>query len=81
MLADADILIDYLQGHPIADRFVIEYADRVTVSAMSVPKLYAGVRGAADDAERQDLENFFLLFAVVLVSADVVRAGRLHHQA
>lgn len=80
-LVDTDILIDFLRGHPIAVRFVIEHADHITVSAMSVAELYAGVRGTAEDAERQDLENFLALFPVVPVSADIARAGGLYRQA
>ncbi len=51
------------------------------MSAKSVAELYAGVRGAAEDAERQDLENFLALFPVVPVNADIARVGRLYHQA
>ena len=80
-LVDTDILIDYLRGHPSAVRFVIEHEDRMTVSAMSVAELYAGVRGAAEDAERQDLEEFLALFPVVPVSADIARVGSLYRQA
>lgn len=81
LLVDTDILIDYLRGHPAAARFVIEHADRMTISAMSVAELYAGVRGAAEDAERQDLEDFLALFPVVPVSADIARVGGLYRQA
>ena len=45
---------------------------------MSVAELYAGVRGAAEDAERQDLEDFLALFPVVPVGADMARIGGLH---
>ena len=48
---------------------------------MSVAELYAGVRGAAEDAERQDLEDFLALFPVVPVSADIARIGGLYRQA
>lgn len=80
-LVDTDILIDYLRGHPTAVRFVIEHADRITVSAMSVAELYTSVRGTAEDAERQDLEDFLALFPVVLASADTASVGGLYRQA
>ena len=80
-LVDTEILLDYLRGHPIAVRFAIEHADRITVFAMSVAELYAGVRGPAEDAELQDLENFRALFPVVPVSADIARVGGLYRQA
>lgn len=80
-LVDTDILIDYLRGHPIAVRFVTQHADRITVSAMSVAELYAGVRGTAEGAERKDLENFLALFPVIPVSADIARVGGLYRKA
>ncbi|MDE0262629.1 MAG: hypothetical protein OXJ37_09555 [Bryobacterales bacterium] len=76
-LADADILIGYLQRHSIAVRFVVEHAS-ITVSTMSVAERYASVRGTAEDAECQDLENFFAPFPVVPVSADIARVDGLY---
>lgn len=58
-----------------------EHADRITVSGMSVAELYAGVRGAAEVAERQDLENSLALFPGVPVSADLAKVGGLNRQA
>ena len=77
-LVETDILIDYLRGHSTAVCFVIEHADRITVSAMSAAELYASVRGTAEDAERQDLEDFLALFPVVPVGADMARIGGQH---
>ncbi len=48
---------------------------------MSVGELYAGVRGAAEDLERQDLVNFLALFPLVPVSTDTERVGALYRQA
>ena len=69
ILVDTDILIDYLRGQPKAVRFVHDNADRITLSAMSVAELYAGVRGAADHREQLALADFLDLFPVVPVTA------------
>ena len=75
---ETDTPIDYLRGHPPAVRFVIEHVDRITLSAKSVAELYASVRGTAEDAERQDLEDFLAPFPVVPISADIARIGGQH---
>ena len=48
---------------------------------MSVAEPYAGVRGAAEDAECQDPENFLALFPGVPVSVDLTNVGGLNRQA
>ena len=80
ILVDTDILIDYLRGQPKAVRFVHDNADWITLSAMSVAELYAGVRGAADDREQRALADFLDLFPVVPITAAVACAGGLYRR-
>lgn len=48
---------------------------------MSAAELYASVGGTAEDAERQDLEDFLALFPVVPVGADIARIGGRHTES
>lgn len=75
LLADTDVMVDYLRGHPSAVRFVKDHADRIVLSAMSVAELYAGVRGAAHEAEQVALSNLLGLCPIVPVSVAIARAG------
>ncbi len=79
-LVDTDILIDFLRGRPVAVSFVNEHLDRIIVSAISVAELYSGVRGRANDTERQDLAAFLDLVPIVPVSAGIAEAGGLYRR-
>jgi predicted nucleic acid-binding protein len=55
MLVDTDILIDYLKDLPDAVEFVEAQIDQIFVSAITIAKLYQGVR---DGEERSALDDF-----------------------
>lgn len=78
VLVDTDVLIDVLRGYAPAVSFLRDYSERIIVSAIVVAELYAGVRGAKDEAEQTALENLLELFRTVPVRGDIARLGGLY---
>ena len=74
ILLDTDVLIDFLRGNAKAEAFINGYNARIILSSIVVAELYAGVKG---DLEQATLEEFFSLFRVVPVSAEIGRVGGL----
>ena len=74
-LADTDILIDFLRGHPHAVEFVRNNRKRILLSAVVAAELYAGVRG---EKELSQLDAFLGLFRMIPVTPDLARAGGLY---
>ena len=75
ILLDTDVLVDFFRGHNEAITFVNAHSVRIILSSIVIAKLYAGVKG---DAEQAALENFISLFRVVPVSAEIAKAAGLH---
>jgi len=75
ILADTDVLVDFLRGHEKAVAFISEFSSRIILSAIVVAELYAGVKGNAEPAV---LENFIFLFRVVPLTAEMAKIGGLY---
>lgn len=69
------MLVDFFRGHQKAVAFVESYASRIILSSIVVAELFAGVKG---DYEQSALEDFFSLFRVVPVSAEIAKRGGLY---
>jgi len=75
ILADTDVLVDFLRGHEQAVAFVEEFSSRFILSPIVIAELYAGIKG---DAERTVLDNFISLFRVIPITADIAKTGGLY---
>ena len=75
ILLDTDVLVDFFRGHGKAVAFVNAHSARIILSSIVVAELYAGVKGAAEQAA---LENFVSLFRVVPVSTVIAKEGGLY---
>ena len=72
-LIDTDVLIDYLRDRNEAVTYLESLAPPLSVSAITVAELYAGVR---DGKERATLDQFVGSFQVVAVDTMIaLRAG------
>ena len=76
-LFDTDVLIDYLRGRPEAVTYLEGLTEPLTVSAMTVAELYAGVR---EGVERTVLETFLKAFEVVPLDGVIAARGGLHRR-
>lgn len=75
IILDTDVLIDFFRGYSEAVAFVNAHSPRIILSSIVVAELYAG---AKRDAEQVVLEDFFTLFRVVPVSAEIAKTGGLY---
>lgn len=75
ILPDTDVLVDFFRGHQKAVAFVETYAPRIILSPIVVAELFAGVKG---NSEQLALENFFSLFRMVPVDAQIAKIGGLY---
>lgn len=73
-LIDTDVLIDYLKGRDEAVHFLESQQVSMLISAITVGKLYAGVR---DGKERLLLDNFIEYFQVVPLNRALAVKGGL----
>ena len=77
-LMDTDIAIDYLRGESAAVAFVQQHEHEMSLSAVTVAELFAGVRDA-DETIR--LEEFIRLFPVIPVDLEIAKTAGLHRRA
>ena len=77
ILADTDVLVDFLRGHEKAVIFVNKYSSRIILSPIIVAELYAGVKG---NTELTVLDNFISLFRVVPITAKIAKMGGLYRR-
>lgn len=77
VLVDTDVLVDFFRGHEKAGAFINTHHARIILSPIVIAELYAGVKG---EAEQAALKDFFSLFPVVPVSAEIGRAGGLYRR-
>ena len=77
-LIDTDVLVDFLRGRAKAIACLEEFADRMTLSAITVAELYAGVRGEEDDPEQEALANLLSHCRIVEVGSAVAKLGGLY---
>ncbi|MFA5205192.1 MAG: type II toxin-antitoxin system VapC family toxin [Lentisphaeria bacterium] len=75
VLADTDVMVDFLRGHPQAVTLIQAQSDRIILSSIVVAELYAGVRG---DAELSTLDSLVNLFRVISVSPEIARRAGLY---
>ena len=75
ILLDTDVLVELLRSTNRTDALVSAQSDRIILSSIVVAKLYAGVKG---DAEQVVLEDFISLFRVITVDAEIAKAGGLY---
>ena len=74
-LIDTDVLIDYLRDQPESVEYLEKLSLPLSVSAVTVAELYAGVR---DGRERLALDQFVRSFRIVAIDEEIsVRAGIL----
>jgi len=74
-LVDTDVLIDFLRGNAKAKKFVKTNFDSIILSSITVAELYSGVR---EGDERDYLDEFIELTAVVPVTDDIAIQGGLY---
>ncbi|MBI4584838.1 MAG: type II toxin-antitoxin system VapC family toxin [Planctomycetes bacterium] len=81
-LIDTDVVIDYLRGNDKAVKFFEESVEPFCLSAVTVAELYAGVKGADEEAK---LDNFLNAHAILEIDRPKAkRAGLLfktYHQS
>jgi len=75
ILADTDVLIDFLRGNGQAITLIDEYSSNIVLSPIVIAELYAGVKGAN---ELFVLDNFVSLFRVIPIDAEIARTGGLY---
>lgn len=74
LLFDTDVLIDYLRGVPQAVAYLEAREDSLSLSAVTVADLYAGVR---EGRERKALAAFIAAFEVVPLDQAIAEKGGL----
>ena len=74
---DTDIAIDYLRGEPAAVVFVQKHEKEISLSAVTVAELFAGVR---EGDETLKLEEFVRLFPVIPVDLEIAKTAGLHRR-
>ena len=74
---DTDIAIEYLRGERTAVAFVQKHEQEISLSAVTVAELFAGVR---DGDERLQLDEFVRLFPVISVDLEIAKAAGLHRR-
>ena len=77
ILLDTDIAIDYLRGVQAAVEFVQRHEQEISLSAVTVAELFAGVR---EVDEKDKLEEFVGLFPVIPVVLEVAKMAGLHRR-
>ena len=75
VLADTDVMVDFLRGHPQAVALVQTHSTRIILPSIVVAELYAGVKG---DVELSTLDSLIALFRVVPLSHEIARAAGLY---
>jgi predicted nucleic acid-binding protein len=74
LLADTDILIDFLRGNEKAIQLVSENSENIIISPITITELYAGARS---EKERNDLDSFLSLFQVIPIDGGIAKAAGL----
>lgn len=74
LLADTDVLIDFLRGNEKAIELVREHSENMFVSTITITELYAGAR---NEKERNDLDSFLNLFQIISVDGEVAKTAGL----
>ncbi len=75
ILPDTDVLVDFFRGYNKSETFINTNVSKIILSSIVVAELYAGVKG---DTEQAALDNFFSLFRIVPVTAQIAKAGGLY---
>ncbi|MCK5784171.1 MAG: type II toxin-antitoxin system VapC family toxin [Desulfobacterales bacterium] len=75
ILPDTDVLVDFFRGYIKSVTFINTNVSKIILSSIVVAELYAGVKG---DTEQAALDNFFSLFRIVPVTAQIAKTGGLY---
>ena len=75
MLADTDVLIDFLRGYDKAISFIEKFSSQIILSPIVVAEIYAGVKGTNELAV---LDNFISQFRVIPITSKIAKAGGLY---
>jgi len=74
---DSDIIIDYLRGFEGALEFFESFDYDFNTSVVTIAELYSGVR----DKDRQELEYFMSLFAVLPLTTEIAKVAAFLRQS
>lgn len=74
LLADTDVLIDFLRGNEKAIELIRENSENIFVSTITVTELYAGAR---NEKERDELDSFLGLFQIIPIDGEIAKAAGL----
>ena len=74
---DTDIAIGYLRGERAALAFVQKHEQEISLSAVTVAELFAGVR---EGDETLKLDEFIRLFPVIPVDLEIAKTAGLHRR-
>jgi len=74
LLADTDVLIDFLRGNDKAVELVRENSENILVSPITVTELYAGAR---NEKERNELDSFLGLFQIIAIDSEIAKTAGL----
>ncbi len=77
ILADTDVLVDFLRGNENAISFIDEFSPHIILSPIVIAELYAGVKGTN---ELTVLDNFVSLFRVVPIDSEIAKAGGVYRR-
>ncbi|MFH0842634.1 MAG: type II toxin-antitoxin system VapC family toxin, partial [Bacteroidota bacterium] len=78
LLADTDVLIDFLRGNETAVELIRENSENILVSPITITELYAGAR---NEKERSDLDSFLALFQSIPIDGEIAKsAGNLKRE-
>ncbi len=75
ILADTDVLVDFLCGNDKAISFIEEFSPHIILSPVVVAELYAGVKGTD---ELSVLDSFISLFRIVPIDFGIAKSGGLY---
>ena len=75
ILIDTDILVDFLRGRKEAVEFIKIHSEEIILSSIVVAELYAGAKGAQEEAT---LGDFISLFRVVPVTTEIAKTGGIY---
>lgn len=77
MLADTDVMVDFLRGYPKAVALVKNNSSQIILSCVVAAELYAGVRS---EREMTALDSLMRLFNIIPISFDLAKAAGLYQR-
>ncbi len=78
LLADTDVLIDFLRGNEKAVELIRENSENILISPITITELYSGAR---NENERNQLDSFLALFQIIPADGEIAKvAGQLKRE-